>query len=186
MIWCSSLLTVLVCHLQGGLPANSSTRQFAQELMDRLPGKSGSNGRAPAAAPTQRAQDAAAHALLRQSAQYSLLIDDDEEDGAAPELPAPTTAPLPKKREKKLRKDKAGVSCKLDKFPVQTAGSNHHVLGKHCNSPLCSDHSGKCHMLHLLRLLCSSRLERQCSNRQCFRHCKGAALHSSVYVQCSC
>lgn len=101
--------------MQGGLPANSSTRQFAQELLDRLPGKSGSNGRAPAAAPTQRAQDAAAHALVRQSAQYSLLIDDDEEDGAAPELPAPTTAPLPKKREKKLRKDKAGVCCKLDK-----------------------------------------------------------------------
>lgn len=101
--------------MQGGLPANSSTRQFAQELLDRLPGKSGSNGRAPAAAPTQRAQDAAAHALVRQSAQYSLLIDDDEEDGAAPELPAPTTATLPKKREKKLRKDKAGVCCKLDK-----------------------------------------------------------------------
>jgi len=114
MICCTSLLTVLLCHMQGGLPANSSTRQFAQELLDRLPGKSGSNGRAPAAAPTQRAQDAAAHALVRQSAQYSLLIDDDEEDGAAPELPAPTTAPLPKKREKKLRKDKAGVCCKLD------------------------------------------------------------------------
>ena len=116
MICCTSLLTVLLCHMQGGLPANSSTRQFAQELLDRLPGKSGSNGRAPAAAPTQRAQDAAAHALVRQSAQYSLLIDDDEEDGAAPELPAPTTAPMPKKREKKLRKDKAGVCCKLDKL----------------------------------------------------------------------
>ncbi|DBA85647.1 TPA: hypothetical protein ACH3X1_005222 [Trebouxia sp. C0004] len=99
---------------QGGLPANSSTRQFAQELLDRLPGKSGSNGRAPAAAPTQRAQDAAAHALVRQSAQYSLLIDDDEEDGAAPELPAPTTAPLPKKREKKLRKDKAAAEDQED------------------------------------------------------------------------
>ncbi len=120
MVCCSSLLTLPLCHLQGGLPANSSTRQFAQELLDRLPGKSGSNGRAPAAAPSQRAQDAAAHALLRQSAQYSLLIDDDddEEDGAAPEMPAPTTAPLPKKREKKLRKDKAGVCCKFDKSSV--------------------------------------------------------------------
>lgn len=59
------------------------------------------------AATSQRAQDAAARAIVRQSAQYSLLIDDDEED-AAPDLPAPTTAPLPKKRERKLRKDKAG------------------------------------------------------------------------------
>lgn len=100
-------LSLLRCHLQGGLPATSSTRQFAQELFDRLPGKSGSNGRAPMAAPSQRAQDAAARAIVRQSAQYSLLIDDDEED-AAPDLPAPTTAPLPKKRERKLRKDKAG------------------------------------------------------------------------------
>jgi len=131
MVCCSSLLTVLLCHLQGGLPANSSTRQFAQELLDRLPGKSGSNGRAPAAAPTQRAQDAAAHALLRQSAQYSLLIDDDdEEDGAAPEMPAPTTAPLPKKREKKLRKDKAGVHCRFQQvvvYKVENAGPNNHV-----------------------------------------------------------
>ena len=100
-------LSLWGCNLQGGLPATSSTRQFAQELFDRLPGKSGSNGRAPVAAPSQRAQEAAARAIVRQSAQYSLLIDDDEED-AAPELPAPTTAPLPKKRERKLRKDKAG------------------------------------------------------------------------------
>ena len=93
--------------LQGGLPASSGTRQFAQELFDKLPGKSGSNGRPPLAVPSQRMQDAAARAFVRQNAQYALLEEEDEED-AAPVLPAPTTAALPKKREKKLRKDRAG------------------------------------------------------------------------------
>lgn len=94
---------------QGGLPANSGTRQFAQELLDRLPGKSGSNGRAPVAAPTQRVQEAAARAFLKQNAQYGLLLEDDDADEAAPDLPAPTTAALPKKKNKKLKKDKTAT-----------------------------------------------------------------------------
>ena len=93
--------------VQGGLPASSGMRQFAQELFDKLPGKSGSNGRPPLAAPSQHMQDAAARAFVRQNAQYALLEEEDEEE-AAPVLPAPTTAALPKKREKKLRKDRAG------------------------------------------------------------------------------
>lgn len=93
---------------QGGLPASSGTRQFAQELLDKLPGKSGSNGRPPIAAlPSQRTQEAAARAFLKQNAQYALLEEEEDED-AAPVLPAPTTAPVPKKREKKLRKERAG------------------------------------------------------------------------------
>lgn len=93
------------------MPASDGTRQFAQDLFDKLPGKSSSNGRPPVAPANQRVQDAAARAFVRQNAQYSLLVDDDEDEDAAPDLPAPTTAPLPKKREKKLRKDKAGVRC---------------------------------------------------------------------------
>lgn len=97
--------------MQGGLPASSGTRQFAQELLDKLPGKSGSNGRPPIAAlPNQRTQEAAARAFLKQNAQYALLEEEEDED-AAPELPAPTTAALPKKREKKLRKERAGNAC---------------------------------------------------------------------------
>lgn len=93
---------------QGGLPASSGTRQFAQELLDKLPGKSGSNGRPPIAAlPSQRTQEAAARAFLKQNAQYALLEEEEDED-AAPMQPPPTTAPLPKKREKKLRKERAG------------------------------------------------------------------------------
>lgn len=61
------------------------------------------------AAPTQRAKEAAARAFLKQNAQYGLLLDEDEEDGATADLPAPTTAALPKKKTKKLKKDKAGV-----------------------------------------------------------------------------
>ena len=99
--------------LQGGLPANSGTRQFAQELLDRLPGKSGSNGRAPVAAPTQRVQEAAARAFLKQNAQYGLLLEDDDAEEAAPDLPAPTTAALPKKKNKKLKKDKTGTPITL-------------------------------------------------------------------------
>ena len=98
-----------VAILQGGLPASDGTRQFAQDLFDKLPGKSSSNGRPPVVPANQRVQDAAARAFVWQNAQYSLLVDDDEDEDAAPDLPAPTTAPLPKKREKKLRKDKAGV-----------------------------------------------------------------------------
>lgn len=100
--------------MQGGLPTSSATQGFAQQLLDRLPGKSGSNGRAPIAAPTQRAQDAAARAMLRQNAQYNLLLDDEEEDGDASEhLPAPTTTAVPKKKEKKIRKDRAGMYLSL-------------------------------------------------------------------------
>ena len=96
--------------VQGGLPASSGTRQFAQELLDKLPGKSGSNGRPPTAAPSQRTQEAAARAFLKQNAQYALLEEEEDED-AAPVLPAPTTAALPRKREKKLRKERAGETC---------------------------------------------------------------------------
>lgn len=92
------------------MPASSGTRQFAQELFDKLPGKSGSNGRPPVTAPTQRTQEAAARAFLRQNAQYAQLEEEEDED-AAPVLPAPTTAALPKKREKKLRKERAGGAC---------------------------------------------------------------------------
>ena len=94
---------------QGGLPASGATQGFAQQLLDRLPGKSGSNGRAPVAPPSQRTQDAAARAMLRQNAQYDLLLDDqDEDDEAAAHLAAPTTAAVPKKKEKKIRMDRAG------------------------------------------------------------------------------
>ena len=74
---------LMPCLMQGGLPTSSATQGFAQQLLDRLPGQSGSNDRAPLAAPTQRAQDAAARAMLRQNAQYSLLLEDQEEDGDA-------------------------------------------------------------------------------------------------------
>ena len=94
--------------MQGGLPASNGTRQFAQELFDKLPGKSGSNGRPPVAAPSHRMQEAAARAFVRQNAQYALLEEEEEEEEAAAALPAPTTAALPKKREKKMRKDRAG------------------------------------------------------------------------------
>ena len=103
---------LMPCLMQGGLPTSNATQGFAQQLLDRLPGQSGSNDRAPLAAPTQRAQDAAARAMLRQNAQYNLLLDDEEDDGdASAYLPAPTTAAVPKKKEKKIRKDRAGGDC---------------------------------------------------------------------------
>ena len=102
---------IMHVHLQGNLPATGSTRTFAQQLLDRLPGKSGTNGRAPIAPVTHRAQETAARAMLRQNAQYELLLDDDDEDngnGDASHLPAPTTAAVPRRKEKKLRKDQGG------------------------------------------------------------------------------
>lgn len=106
----SAVMHLCITVMQGGLPASSGTRQFAQELLDKLPGKSGSNGRPPIAAPSQRTQEAAARAFLKQNAQYALLEEEEDED-AAPVLPAPTTAALPKKREKKLKKERAGEAC---------------------------------------------------------------------------
>ena len=107
---CTFALITIHPSMQGGLPASNGTRQFAQELFDKLPGKSGSNGRPPVAAPSQRTQEAAARAFLKQNARYALL-DDEEDEDAAPVLPAPTTAALPKKREKKLRTERAGDAC---------------------------------------------------------------------------
>lgn len=107
---CTFAMITIHPSMQGGLPASNGTRQFAQELFDKLPGKSGSNGRPPVAAPSQRTQEAAARAFLKQNARYALL-DDEEDEDAAPVLPAPTTAALPKKREKKLRTERAGDAC---------------------------------------------------------------------------
>lgn len=99
---------------------------FAQQLLDRLPGKSGTNGRAPVAPVTQRAQETAARAMLRQNAQYDLLVDDDDGDddnGDASLLPAPTTAAVPKKKEKKLRKDRGGRLQLLNYIPCHSFSS---------------------------------------------------------------
>jgi len=183
--------------LQGGLPATSGTRHFAQELFDKLPGKSGSNGRPPVAAPQHRVQDAAARAFVRQNAQYSLLVDDDDdEEEAAQELPAPTTAALPKKREKKLRKEKAGVWCNhgvsrnvckwqmYKSLKICTKHCEHsrssnvpHVFAMHVNAQVTSKYTlaAKC-VVHITRFLSSSAAADQ-------HH---ALLHISIVDHVTC
>lgn len=65
-----------------GLPAGSTTRQFASDLLTRLPRGGGSAAAAAAAAQRQREAEAAAFARKQQ--QYSLIVDE-EEDAAEQE-----------------------------------------------------------------------------------------------------
>lgn len=60
-----------------GLPAGSTTRQFASDLLARLPRGGGSAAAAAAAA--QRQRDAEAAAFARKQQQYSLIVDEEEE-----------------------------------------------------------------------------------------------------------
>lgn len=66
----------VVIPLQG-LPASSVTRQFAADLLARVPRAGGSTAAAAAAA--QRERDAGAAAMARKSQKYSLLVDDEDE-----------------------------------------------------------------------------------------------------------
>lgn len=68
----------LAATLEGqGLPAGSTTRQFASDLLARLPRGGGSAAAAAAAA--QRQRDAEAAAFARKQQQYSLIVDEEEE-----------------------------------------------------------------------------------------------------------
>lgn len=60
-----------------GLPAGSTTHQFASDLLARLP--RGGSSAAAAAAAAQRQRDAEAAAFARKQQQYSLIVDDDED-----------------------------------------------------------------------------------------------------------
>lgn len=63
---------------ENGLPPGSSTRQFAADLLARLPRGGGSAAAAAAAAQKQREAEAAAFARKQQ--QYSLLIDEEDDE----------------------------------------------------------------------------------------------------------
>ncbi|PSC75579.1 pre-mRNA-splicing factor ATP-dependent RNA helicase DHX16 [Micractinium conductrix] len=71
----------LASTLEGqGLPPGGATRQFASELLQRLPqGGGAAGGAAAAAAAAQRQREAEAAAFARKQQQYSLLVDDEEE-----------------------------------------------------------------------------------------------------------
>lgn len=60
-----------------GLPPGGATRQFAADLLARLP-RGGGSGAAAAAAAAQKQRDAEAAAFARKQAQYSLLLDEDD------------------------------------------------------------------------------------------------------------
>lgn len=74
----------LAATLEGqGLPPGSSTRQFAADLLARLPRGGGVGSAAAAAAAAQKAREAEAAAFARKQATYGLLLPDDEEERAA-------------------------------------------------------------------------------------------------------
>ncbi len=75
------------------------TRQFAEELLAKIPRAGAAPGRA---AYQQREREAAAFA--RKNAAFALLEDEEDEFDEPP--PAPTTAPVPKAAKKSLRKSK--------------------------------------------------------------------------------
>lgn len=60
-----------------GLPSGSATRQFAADLLARLP-RGGGGGGAAAAAAAQKQREAEAAAFARKQQQYSLLLDEDD------------------------------------------------------------------------------------------------------------
>ncbi|PRW59127.1 pre-mRNA-splicing factor ATP-dependent RNA helicase DHX16 isoform A [Chlorella sorokiniana] len=66
-----------------GLPAGSTTRQFASDLLARLPRGGGGGGGAAAAAAAQKQREAEAAAFARKQQQYSLLLDEDDAEEEA-------------------------------------------------------------------------------------------------------
>ncbi|CAL8468358.1 g7898 [Coccomyxa elongata] len=99
----ASNAALLARQLEGqGLPSSMETRQFAEELLAKIPRAGAAPGRA---AYQQREREAAAFA--RKNAAFALLEDDEDDFDEPP--PAPTTAPVPKAAKKSLRKSKAAA-----------------------------------------------------------------------------
>ena len=110
-----------------GLPASSATRQFAEDLYNRMP-------RSSSAQPgVYQAQERQAAAYARQAASYKMLSDDEEDEAAAVEHAAPSTQPVSKAAKKQMRKVCLG------------SGSSYHVsqlfvLTASTHPPICMGH----------------------------------------------
>lgn len=92
------------CAVQG-LPNSSSTRQFAEDLYNRIPRASSTQ---PGAYQQQERQAAA---YAKQAAAYRMLSDDEEDAAEAdPELAAPSTQPVSKAAKKQMRKVRRACS----------------------------------------------------------------------------
>ena len=115
---------------QGGLPDLSTTRNFAEDLLARIPRTSGQS----AGASTYVQQERAKAALASRNRGYALLEASDEEEEAPVTAPAPTTTAIPKAaKQKHIRKSK--VRSRL--MPAKTSTGHARLLSPALNGNCC-------------------------------------------------